>query len=66
MEGSRSIFHDRRQIEKASDGAGGKSGYFLCISETSMVKDEAAKFIDQFINSKEENEIMMAERGVPS
>ena len=43
-----------------------KPGYFLCISETSKVKDEAAKFIDWFINSEEANEIMMAERGVPS
>lgn len=31
-----------------------------------MVKDEAAKFIDRFINSEEANEIMMAERGIPS
>ena len=43
-----------------------KPGYFLCISETSKVKDEAAKFIDWFINSEESNDIMMAERGVPS
>ncbi len=43
-----------------------KPGYFLCISETSKVKDEAAKFIDWFLNSEESNEIMMAERGVPS
>lgn len=43
-----------------------KPGYFLCISETSKVKDEAAKFINWFINSEEANDIMMAERGVPS
>ena len=43
-----------------------KPGYFLCISETSKVKDEAAAFIDWFLNSEESNEIMMAERGVPS
>ena len=43
-----------------------KPGYFLCISETSKIKDEAAKFIDWFINSEESNDIMMAERGVPS
>lgn len=43
-----------------------KPGYFLCISESSKVKDEAVKFIDWFINSEESNEIMMAERGVPS
>ena len=43
-----------------------KPAYFLCISETSPAKDEAAKFINWFINSEEANEIMMAERGVPS
>lgn len=43
-----------------------KPAYMLCISETSKVKDEAAKFINWFINSEESNEIMMAERGVPS
>lgn len=43
-----------------------KPSYFLCISENSKVKDEAAKFINRFINSEESNEIMMAERGVPA
>ncbi len=43
-----------------------KPGYFLCISETSKVKDEAAAFINWFLNSDEANDIMMAERGVPS
>lgn len=43
-----------------------KPSYFLCISETSKVKDEAAEFINWFINSEEANEIMMAERGVPA
>lgn len=43
-----------------------KPGYFLCISETSKVKDEAAAFISWFLNSEEANDIMMAERGVPS
>ncbi len=43
-----------------------KPGYFLCISETSKVKDEAAAFINWFLNSEEANDIMMAERGVPS
>lgn len=43
-----------------------KPGYFLCISETSKVKDEAAAFISWFLNSEEANNIMMAERGVPS
>ncbi|MBT9778993.1 extracellular solute-binding protein [Clostridium sp. MCC353] len=43
-----------------------KPGYFLCISDTSKVKDEAAAFISWFLNSEEANDIMMAERGVPS
>ena len=43
-----------------------KPGYFLCISETSKVKNEAAAFISWFLNSEEANDIMMAERGVPS
>ena len=33
-----------------------KPSYFLCISENSKVKDEAAKFINWFINSEESNE----------
>lgn len=43
-----------------------KPSYMLCISESSKVKDEAAKFINWFINSEESNDIMMAERGVPT
>ena len=43
-----------------------KPGYFLCISEKSVQKEEAAKFISWFMNSEEANEIMMAERGVPA
>lgn len=43
-----------------------KPAYFLCISETSKVKDEAAAFINWFVNSEEANEIIMAERGVPT
>ncbi|MDO5423473.1 MAG: ABC transporter substrate-binding protein [Eubacteriales bacterium] len=38
---------------------------FLSIAETSENKEEAAKFIDWFINSIECNEILMAERGIP-
>lgn len=37
-----------------------------CIAETSNVKDECAEFIDWFLNSKEANEIMLGERGVPA
>ena len=43
-----------------------KPSYMLCISEKSKVKKEAAEFINWFINSEESNDIMMAERGVPS
>lgn len=42
-----------------------KPGMFFSIAETSKVKDEAAKFINWFINSEEANDIMMGERGVP-
>lgn len=42
-----------------------KPGMFFCISETSEVKQEAAEFINWFINSEEANDIMMAERGTP-
>lgn len=43
-----------------------KPGMFLCVAETSKVKDECAKFIDWFLNSKEANDIMLGERGIPS
>ena len=42
-----------------------KPAQFFAISETSQSKDEAAKFIDWFINSEECNEILLGERGVP-
>ena len=42
-----------------------KPGMFFSIAETSKVKKEAAEFIDWFINSKEANDIIMAERGTP-
>lgn len=38
---------------------------FLSVAETSKNKEEAAKFINWFINSVECNEILMAERGMP-
>lgn len=38
---------------------------FLSVAETSEHKEEAAKFIDWFVNSVECNEILMAERGIP-
>lgn len=42
-----------------------KPSMFFSIAETSMHKEEAAKFIDWFTNSVECNEILMAERGIP-
>lgn len=55
------------QLE-GSDAKGlwNKPGYFWSIAETSQVKKEAAEFIDWFVNSEEANDIIMAERGVPS
>lgn len=52
--------------ENNTEALWNKPGYFLCISETSKVKDEAAEFINWFLNSDEANEIMMGERGVPA
>ena len=42
-----------------------KPSMFFSIAETSPHKEEAAKFINWFLNSVECNEILMAERGVP-
>lgn len=42
-----------------------KPGMFFSVAETSQVKQEAAEFINWFINSEEANDIMMAERGTP-
>lgn len=42
-----------------------KPSMFFSIAETSLNKEEAAKFIDWFTNSVECNEILMAERGIP-
>lgn len=47
-------------------GLWNKPGYFWGIAENSKVKKEAAEFINWFINSEESNDIMLAERGVPS
>lgn len=43
-----------------------KPAMFFSITETSQYKDEAAKFIDWFVNSEECNEILMGERGIPA
>ncbi|MGB8455091.1 MAG: ABC transporter substrate-binding protein [Anaerocolumna sp.] len=42
-----------------------KPSMFFSIAETSKNKEEAAKFIDWFTNSKEANTILLAERGIP-
>ncbi|WP_313181301.1 ABC transporter substrate-binding protein [Lacrimispora sp.] len=42
-----------------------KPGMFFSVAETSKVKKEAAEFMDWFVNSKEANDIIMAERGTP-
>lgn len=42
-----------------------KPSQFYSVAETSQNKEEAAKFIDWFVNSVECNEILMAERGIP-
>ncbi len=43
-----------------------KPAMFFTITETSEYKDEAAKFINWFVNSEEANEILKGERGVPA
>lgn len=54
-------------LPDASDAKGlwMKPGMFFAIAETSKVKQEAAEFINWFVNSEEANDIMMAERGTP-
>lgn len=42
-----------------------KPGMFFSVAESSEHQKEAAEFINWFINSKEANDIIMAERGTP-
>ncbi|GAF65414.1 ABC transporter substrate-binding protein [Bacillus sp. TS-2] len=42
-----------------------KPSMFFSVSENSSVKEEAAKFIDFFVNNEEANDIILGERGVP-
>lgn len=42
-----------------------KPAMFFAVTENSKHKDEAAKFIDWFVNSEECNRILKGERGVP-
>ena len=42
-----------------------QSSQMFCLSNTSKNIEEAAKFLNFFINSVEANEILQAERGVP-
>lgn len=53
---------------KTADGPSGtviQSSQMLCISKDSKAANEAAKFIDFFINSEEANAILLGERGIP-
>lgn len=53
---------------KDADGASGmtiQSSQMFCLSKSSQNPEEAAKFLNFFINSVEANEILQAERGVP-
>ena len=43
-----------------------KPTMFFSVAETSEVKDEAAKFINWFVNDVEANQILKGERGVPA
>lgn len=52
--------------KQGKSGLWQKPGMFFSISDTSEVKKECAEFINWFINSKEANEIMHGERGVPA
>lgn len=42
-----------------------KPGMFFSVSKSSKQKEEAAKFIDFFINNLEANKVLKGERGVP-
>lgn len=46
-------------------GMGIQSSQQLCISKNSKAKEEAAKFINFFVNDVEANKILNGERGVP-
>lgn len=48
-----------------SDGLFLKPSMFWSVSENSAAKEEAAKFIDFFINDIEANKLILGERGVP-
>ncbi|MFA9378848.1 MAG: ABC transporter substrate-binding protein [Lachnotalea sp.] len=43
-----------------------KPSMFFSIAETSENKQEAAKFLNWFVNSEDANKILMAERGIPA
>jgi len=53
---------------KKADGPSGatiQSSQMFCISKDSKAPDEAAKFINYFLNDEEANRILNGERGVP-
>jgi len=43
-----------------------KPTMFFSVAETSQYKDEAAKFMDWFVNDIECNQILLGERGIPA
>lgn len=53
------------QADGGSKGLWMKPGMFFCIAETSTVKQEAAEFINWFVNDEAANDILNAERGTP-
>lgn len=54
-----------RITEDGPYGMGIQSSQQLCISKNSKAREEAAKFIDFFVNDIEANKILNGERGVP-
>lgn len=52
-------------ITKESEGRFIKPSMFLAVSSYSKYPEEAARFVDFFVNNTEANEILKGERGVP-
>jgi multiple sugar transport system substrate-binding protein len=42
-----------------------KPGMYFSVAERSTLKNEAAEFINWFVNSNEANDVILAERGTP-
>ncbi len=54
-----------RKTQDGPSGAAVQSSQMLCISKDSKAPEEAAKFINYFVNDLEANKILNGERGVP-